>query len=185
MKPSKTPLWKKSCLKSMTYYDIMEYLEEIGENGDCYGYDLGEEGYYNEYKDQFDDLADGAYQLMEAMHQANELWGYDDEHSVWNDVTVSILGPIYQVLGYDSAEYDYYAMVNGYEEDLAVEEARKRLSRLTKEQLIKTVSKVMQCMALFWDIKAAHDCLVSIVTELDERAAAMENGGTTERMWVE
>ena len=122
---------------------------------------------------------------MEAMHEANDLWNYDEDNSIWDDVTVSVLGPIYTVLGYDNAERDYWAMVNGYEEDLAVEEARKRLARLTKDELIRRTSKVMQCIALFWDIKASHDCLVSIVSELDERAAIMKNGQAAGRMWVE
>lgn len=185
MKQSKTPLWKKSCLRGLRYSDVMEYLEEISENGDCYGYAGGEEGYYQEYKDQFDDLAAGAYALMEAVEEANELCGYDEDNSIWDDVTVSTLGPIRQVLGYDSSEYDYYAMVNGIEEDWAVEEARKRLARLTKDELIRRTAQVMQCISLFWDIKAAHDCLVSIVTELDDRAAIMQSGATAERMWIE
>ena len=185
MKESKTPLWKKSCLKGLRFSDIREYLEEISENGDPYGYDYGEEGYYNEYKDQFDELSAGAWDLLEAISEANDVMGYDEDNSIWDDITVSVLGPIYQVLGYDGGEYDYYAMVNGYEEDLAVEEARKRLSRLTKADLIYHTSKVMQCVALFWDIKAAHDCLVSIVEELDDRAAIMKSGQTVERMWVE
>lgn len=185
MRESRTPLWKRSCLRDLRYSDIMDYLDEIAENGDCWGYAGGDEGYYQEYKEQFDDLADGAYRLMEAIREANDLWNYDDDHSVWDDVTVSVLGPVRQVLGFDGGEFDYYAMVNGYEEDLAVEEARKRLSRLTKADLIRYISKVMQCVALFWDIKAAHDCLVSIVSELDERAAIMKSGQTADRMWVE
>ena len=185
MKQSETPLWKKSCLKGLRFCDIREYLYEISENGDSYGYDNGEDGYYNEYKDQFDELAAGAWDLIEAIDQANNVFGYDEDHSIWDDVTVSVLGPIYQVMGYDGGEYDYFQMVSGIEEDLALDEARKRLSRLTKADLICHTSKVMQCIALFWDIKAAHDCLVSIVTELDDRAAIMKNGNTAERMWVE
>lgn len=50
MKRSKTPLWKKSCLcRSLGWEDITTWFEEIGENGDPYGYeDSSIEGYYNE-----------------------------------------------------------------------------------------------------------------------------------------
>lgn len=185
MRQSKTPLWKKSCLKNLRYYDIMEYLDEISENGDCYGYEGGDEGYYQEYKDQFDELAVGAYQLMEALEHANSLWDYESDCSVWDDIVVSMLGPDYTVLGYDGAEYDYFAMINGYEEDAAVDAARKRLARLTKDDLIERTSQVMRILALFWDIKAAHDCLVSIVEELDDRAAIMQSGAASGRMWTE
>lgn len=63
MEQSKRPLWKKSMLKTLSYGDIMEYLEEISNNGDMYGYDREESGYYQEYKELFDDLAAGANNL--------------------------------------------------------------------------------------------------------------------------
>lgn len=185
MKESKTPLWKKSCLKNLRYDDVIEYLEEISDDGDSYGYERGDTGYYLEYKEQFDELAAGAWELSESVRELNSLWGYDEVSSAWDDVLVSVLGDVQTVLGYDGGGFDYWSMLNSYEEDAAVKEARKRLSRLTKEVLIDTVSKVMQCVALFWDIKASHDCLVSIVDELDNRAAIMQNGATAERMWVE
>ena len=59
-------------------------------------------------------------------------------------------------------------------EDAAVQEAEKRLMRFTKEQLIKNFRKVLTTLVLFFDIKAAHDCLTSIVEELDERGAILE-----------
>ena len=34
--------------------------------------------------------------------------------------------------------------------------------------------KVLCTVVIFYDIKAAHDCLTSIVEELDERAAIMK-----------
>ncbi len=185
MKQSKTPLWKKSCLKNLRFDDVLEYLDEITDDGDCYGYERGDTGYYLEYKEQFDELAAGACDLAESIRAVNDLYGYDADGSVWDDVLVTILGNVHTVLGYDGGEYDYYDMLNSFEEDLAVKEARKRLSRLTKEVMIDMISKVMQCVTLFWDIKASHDCLVSIVDELDNRAAIMADGGTAERMWVE
>ena len=75
------------------------------------------------------------------------------------------------VLGYDAVETDYFAMANPYFEDLAVEEAKTRLMRLTKSELIRIFRSVMSVLVMFFDIKAAHDCLTSIVQELNERSA--------------
>ena len=185
MKQSKTPLWKKSCLRKLRYDDIMEYLDEISDDGDYYGYERGDTGYYQEYKEQFDELSMGAYDLQEAIRELNDMYEYDGDASVWDDVLVAVLGDVHTVLGYDSEQYDYYGMLNGWEEDEAVQEAKKRLMRLTKEKMMDTISKVMQCVTLFWDIKASHDCLVSIVDELDDRAAIMQSGEASDRMWVE
>lgn len=168
MKQSKIPLWKKSMLEKLNLYDIRDQLQEIYENGDMYGYDYGEiEGYYNEYKEQFDDLAALAYNLDEAITE------YDvEEH--WDDMTVALLGQIYKVLGFDKQELDYFHLMNTYEEEWAQDEAVKRILRLSKMDMLMLFRKVLCTIVLFYDIKAAHDCLTSIVEELDDRAAIMK-----------
>lgn len=175
-KQSKTPLWKKSMLKKMSLSDMKEQLWEISDNGDAYGYEWGDEsGYYAEYKDQFDELSAQAGMMLEALDNIECEW-YIDEYEAeeqWNDITVGMLGELYTVLGYDSEELDYYNIL-GYEEDMAQEEAIKRLSRLTKPELIKRMQYCLKMIVLFYDIKAAHDCLTSIVEVLDEKGAILE-----------
>lgn len=168
---SKRPLWKKSMLQSLNFYEIIEYLDEIGNNGDPYGYAREESGYYQEYKEQFDDLSDGAYRLWDALDNSD--YGDCRLCDIWDDMTVALLGYQEKVLGFDQVEEDYFAMLS-YQEDAAAEEAEKRLMRFTKEQLIKNFRKVLTTLVLFFDIKAAHDCLTSIVEELDERGAILE-----------
>ncbi len=109
-------------LQTLNRDSILDYLFEIQDNGDMYGYASDEDGYYQEYKDQFDDLSDGAYYLIEALR-----------------------------------DFD----IRG------------------------NFRKVLTTLILFYDIKAAHDCLTSIVTELDERAAMMETGQAPQRAYVE
>lgn len=166
MKASETPLWKKSMLEKLNIEELKNALWEIADNGDCFGYDTAESGYYLEYKEEFDELSAAAYNLIEVTDE------YDLEEN-WDDVTVGLLGLNYTVLGYDAAELDYFKMLSPYEEDAAAEEAVKRLKRLTKDELIKTFAKVFRAIMLFMDIKASHDCLVSIVEELDDRGALL------------
>lgn len=167
MKRSKIPLWKKSMLQFLNLGDISERLWEIVENGDMYGYDREESEYYQEYKEQFDELSAGAYSLSEALNE------YDIQEN-WNDMTVALLGYQQTVLGYDFEEADYFRMLDPFDEDFAAEEAEKRLLRLNKHDLIRIFRKVMVTLVLFFDIKAAHDCLTSIVEELDYRGAVLE-----------
>lgn len=175
-KQSKTPLWRKSMLKKLGLSDIKEQLWEISDNGDMYGYEYGDEsGYYAEYKDQFDELSAQAGMLLEALDNIECEW-YIDEYEAeeqWNDIAVGMLGKMYTVLGYDTEELDYYNILS-YEEDLAQEEALKRLMRLTKPELIKRMQYCLKIIVLFYDIKAAHDCLTSIVESLDEKGAMLE-----------
>lgn len=173
MKSSNRPLWRKSMLQHLHYYEIIEMLEEISDNGDPYGYDRpdnwypGEDGYYQEYKPQFDDLAGGAGLMLEALRDTDM-----GEH--WDDMTVALLGYQQKVLGYDAIETDYYGML-AFEEDYAVEEAVKRIERLSKRDMLRAFRGVMVSLVLLFDIKAAHDCLVSIITELDERGAMLQS----------
>lgn len=175
-KQSKTPLWRKSMLKKMSLSDITDMLEEIVDNGDPCGYEYGDEsGYYAEYKDQFDELSAQAGILQEEIMNAicNK---YEDEYEFadqWNDITVAMLGELFTVMGYDSVEMDYYGILNS-EEEWAQEEARKRLERLTKTQLLDRFAFVWKTMLLFFDLKTAHDCLTAIVEELDEKGALLE-----------
>ena len=110
IKQSDTPFWKKSMLQHLNLGDITETLYEIFENGDMYGYENDEAGYYQEYKEQFDELSFGANSLLNALQE------YDlSEH--WDDMTVCLLGQTTTVLGYDSVEMDYYHMADPYCED--------------------------------------------------------------------
>lgn len=167
MAQSKAPLWKKSMLQRLNLYDIRENLYEILENGDMYGYDSDKSGYYQDYKELFDELAAGACSLLEALDEFDV-----SEH--WDDMTVCLLGYQQTVLGYDTVEADYYYMLDPYHEEFAVEEAQKRLNRLTKKELVRLFRKVMVVLVSFFDIKAAHDCLTAIVDELDERGALLQ-----------
>lgn len=170
MKQSKTPIWKKSMLEKLNFDSICEALEEIEDNGDMNGYDVDEKGYYNEYKEQFDDLSAMAYELESA------LTGTYDLQENWDDMTVALLGDVYTVLGYDGVEIDFFHLLN-YEEELAESEAAKRILKLTKTDMLQLFRRVLNTLMLFYDIKAAHDCLTSIVEELI--------GNLPQRMWVE
>lgn len=171
-KSTKNPIWKKSMLETLNYSDIWDYLDEIESDGDLLGYESEESGYYQEYKEQFDELSFGAYRLRNALDDYDYL-GDCRLSDIWNDMTVALLGYQQKVLGFDQVEEDYYAMLSSCE-NFAVEEAKKRLMRFTKEQLIENFRKVLTTLILFYDIKASHDCLISIVQELDERGTILE-----------
>jgi len=155
-------------LQFLNYDSICDFLYEIQNNGDMYGYPSEEKGeYYQEYKELFDELSDGAYRLWEALQDS-------DLRDNWDDMTVALLGETQKVWGFDQIEQDYFEMLNRWDEEYAVEKAVERIERLTKRDLIRCFRKVMTTIVLFFDIKAAHDCLTSIVEELDEKGALLE-----------
>lgn len=170
MKQSSIPLWKKSIIQNLDFNSIVDWLYEIDNNGDAYGYDREESGYYNDYKELFDELAEGAYKMLEAIDEY-DCYGYLSDH--WDDMVVALLGKTHNVLGYDTVETDYFMLSGEYEENRATEEAIKRIKRLSKDEIIHTFQKVLRTLVLFFDLKASHDCLTAIVDELDEKGALL------------
>lgn len=61
--------------------------------------------------------------------------------------------------GYDSYEGDYYSLSDHYEQEAAVEVARQKLMRLTKDELIRTVRQCCRIFAAYVGIKYRYDCL--------------------------
>lgn len=180
---SKTPLWRRTILQCLNLDDIRENLSEISEAGDYYGYDgesMGE--YYEEYRELFNELSMGAYDLLETMAEIEESDG--EAFAGWDDCTVALLGSTQNVLGYDTVETDYYHML-ALDQELGVREAQKRLERLTKAQLIRLFRQVMVTLVSYLDIKSAYDTLNAVVCELDNRAVAMRDGKTSAQMWIE
>lgn len=76
LEQGKKPLWRKTILQNLNLDDLKESLSEIYESGDYYGYDgesMGE--YYEEYRELFNELSLGAYDLLEAMDRVEEWEG--------------------------------------------------------------------------------------------------------------
>lgn len=172
-KKSKTPIWRKSMLDKLNLFSVLEAIDEIAENGDPYGYESGDEdGYYAEYKNMFDDLSESACSLGEAIRENFDPYD-DDVTQAWDDATVGLMGEHFKVLGFDQTVEDYLAMQDS-DEDFATSEAAARLMKKTKSELITLFRRVLYTLTEFYDLKAAHDCLTSIVEELDERGAILK-----------
>ncbi len=166
---------------------IMDELQLIAENGDYYGYDSDEEGYYQEYKELFDEIARGAEDLWQSLADLGYRLGVDDPLEHWDDMTVALLGDMRKIYGFNDVEEDYFPLGNDYEEYLAQSEAAKRLERLTKKELIQNFGMVLRTLMSYIDLKSADDTLTAIVSELDSHAAMMEHreGKLPQRAWVE
>ena len=74
------------------------------------------------------------------------------------------------MMGWDSYEQDYYGL-SGFESSKAVEEAEKRLERLTKSQLIEASQ---QCFKIFYSyigLRHRYDCLKAAMDILRDKNA--------------
>lgn len=156
--------YKNGALASLGYYAIMTELDEIEEacSGvhwylDDEGDNLtaamdGDEEEAYEFKMAFAELEAKVEQLRECI---NEQWDIDE---YFDDCTVALIGNRYSMVGYDTAEEDYYSLTS-YEQELAQTESGKRVCRWTKAEML---SKIGQCMGVtlaFIDLRQYYDYL--------------------------
>lgn len=66
-----------------------------------------------------------------------------------------------ELLGFDAFEGDYYGLGDSYEEELARQESRKRISRLTKDQIIEGSQACFRVFMSYIGLKHRYDCLKS------------------------
>lgn len=171
----KTPIWKKSLLDGLDLSSITNELYDMAENGDTFGYDYRDEGsYYDEYRELFNEIAAGADSLIEAISERC----IDDDD--WNSLTVAMLGDTRRILGFDVAERDYFSMTEPCAESWAQDEARERVLRWTKRDMMGYFRFVLATLTSYMDLKAASDTLLAVVDELDYRGAMLE--AKTERI---
>lgn len=108
-----------------------------------------EEAY--EFKMMFSDLSFKCEQLDGAMRD-----NYVTEH--FDDFFVGILGNRYSAVGYDGYEEDYFSLTC-WQTGLAQTESGKRLTRLTKDELLSVAGQCMGIVLSFLDIRYKYDCL--------------------------
>ena len=72
-----------------------------------------------------------------------------------------------KMIGYDSYEGDYFGLDDGYETELAQQEARERLKRYTKDQLIDAYRTCFRVMVNYMAIRSRYDGLKSYIDILN------------------
>lgn len=165
--------------------DLSEIYEEISEaqwmDGPeydklCQAVDWDDEVLF-EFRIAFSDLAGQCQQMysdMDALRDMEKELFYEDADSEYDDppALFDLFFPAIntpgEVWGYDITEHDYYGFQSAYDEDAAREQARKRLMRLTKEQLIKLSGLCMEIARQYLSLISRHDALSSVLAILKQ-----------------
>ncbi|MCL2215796.1 MAG: hypothetical protein FWB91_02120 [Defluviitaleaceae bacterium] len=138
----------------------MYWLIEGDENEELASALDGDTDDLHEFRFSFSDLEAKCESLHDALCDTHITEYFDD-------FLVGVLGKSYEMVGFDTFQEDYYSLVE-LEPAFAEKEAGKRLSRLTKNELLAAAG---QCMGIFWaflDIRHSFDCLKSAFDVLKE-----------------
>lgn len=122
----------------------------------------GDEEQAYEFKIAFADLSS---QCEDFLEELKELQRYDfistdsdsDDEATLFDLFFPAIGAE-DMYGYDALEQDYYRL-DRYEEPWAEKEARKRLKRLTKDQLFDLAGMALGIARNYMSLSYRYDCL--------------------------
>ena len=162
---SRAMRYKKAVVRGLNYEDISEGLYEIqeacedvrwftdGDDDTLINALDGDEDEAYEFRMMFADLCAECEQMQDDLREA-----YVPD--CFNDLFVAAGGAEHAggMIGWDDYEHDYYG-IGRYEVEWATGESRKRLLRLTKEQLIDATNRCLNVLYAYLGIRYRYDCL--------------------------
>lgn len=163
---AKRLMYKRPALADMEYsimYDeLLEILDQcadiswIDDDTILSAIDYNED-LFEEYKMLFSDLYVACDRLTEKMNHSY-VYGENNE---FDDCAVALLGNSYKLAGFDTYEQDYFDL-DPFDSEMAHTEARKRLARKTKSELISSIGQFVEIMLEYYDIKSEYNNLEAI-----------------------
>jgi len=171
--------YRKAIAKDINFDCIQEDLWEI--EGECddvrYYFEEDDDTLINaldgddeeayEFKMMFADLSAECEQMQEDLK-------YEYIPECFDDFFVAV-GRGETLLGWDSYEGDYYGLGDTWEEEAARKESRKRMSRMTKEQILETAQICFRIFRAYIGIRHRYDCLKAAIDILrDENTGYLQ-----------
>lgn len=159
--------YKKPIVKGLNLDDITETLYEIQEKCEevRWYFDGDDDTLINaldgdgdeafEFKMMFGDLCAECEQLR---NDLNDVMWNDDVKEAFNAWFPAIRGG--EMIGWDFYETDYMPLLEGgYEQELAGKEGRKRVMRMTKEQILDTAELSFRMIRSYLGLTSRYDQL--------------------------
>lgn len=155
--------YRKAIVKDANIETIQEELNEIYEECDNVRYYFegdddtllnaldGDEDEAYEFKMMFSDLSYECERMMEDLH-----YGYVPEYFDNFFVAASSNEAL---MGWDAFEGDYFGLGDSFEENLARKEARKRMERMTKNEIMEAAQVCFRVFRAYMGIRHRYDCL--------------------------
>lgn len=160
--------YKKPMLLNLNIDTIKEWLWDAQEA--CSEWSWMDEEHHDEMLDAFDgnDEEYSSYQNAFAALDADLSRFCDDFGNEWipecfDDLMCGIGGDGGEILRYDAEESDYYGLAEKWEERYAIEEAKKRLTRMTKAELLEATGQCFRIALSYMALKSRVSDLTAAI----------------------
>ena len=156
--------YKRGALKMLQWEYLTEELCEIQGKAEELFWTLREdEGLLNAVDGDEDDLSEFVFQFSDLANKCESV--YDTLHNYgdcikkhFDDFFVGIIGDRLETVGYDEFETDYFNLC-GLEGVLASKESAKRLTRLTKAEMLEAAGQCFGVAISILDIRKQFESL--------------------------
>ena len=179
--------FRKPAVKDLNLIEIRIQLTEIEEAcADVRWYCDSEDGWDTllnaldgddedawEFKLVFADLEGDCEQMREDLDRVVDWDATLDDHFDLFFAGIGAASVGGGMLGWDTEEKDYFGLEPGWESECAEREARERLKRLTKDQLIDLMGKAFRIAVQFLALRSRYDDLKAAMDILREQNTAL------------
>lgn len=150
-------------------WDILEECEDVRyffDEDDDILIDVldGNEDEASEIKMLFSDLAADCERMRDDL--------YNEYVPECFDILFAAVSSDNSLLGWDKIEGDYFGFNYSYEEKTAIDEAQKKLLKLTKQQILDASQICFRIFRSYMGLKYRYDCLKAVIEVIKEK-----NGG--------
>ena len=171
--------YKRPALQMLNWEAITDRLYEISNRCDELQWAMeddealldamgGNEEEAFEFRMAFGDLSASAEELLQTLN--DRYIGVEPED--FDAAMAGLIGNRYSMVGYDNFQEDYFNLV-GYQRDLAVSDAGKRLMRHTKPEMISVIGQCIGITLAFLDVRQKYDYLSASFDILKEQDHAV------------
>lgn len=168
------------CRLSYTF-DYCAVMENLTTMCDANRFETGETRteYYYAYEDnviEISALAGEMWQQLSETHMYSYYPHFSRPYELWDCVVATLEGvsdhrTLCAISGEDEMCY------SAWEDEQTREKYRKKLKRLTKDQLMQAHSWVNGWLARYMDLRAAYEAIYSVVTELEFHNSMLKKDG--------
>lgn len=144
-------IWEVLCEIEEACNDVQYYFEVDGDGETLLNALDGNEDEAYEFRVMFSDLSAECEQMRQDLQEE-----YIPE---FFDTFFTAINTDGTLLGWDPYEGDYMGLGSAYEDELAIEEAKKKMQRKTKEQILETARLCFRIYQAFIGIRHRYDCL--------------------------
>lgn len=167
--------YKRPALAELGYETIMNKLEEI--NNECtdvlmYIYD--DETLLTALDDNEEEVWDFRFAFAglcaDCEKLVEEFYNFDAED--FDDCSVALIGNRFEAVGYDDWEEDYFNLCS-YEQNLAHEDAGRRVMRRTKQEMLIEIGHTLGCILAFQNVEYKYLYLKATLDVLKDQNSGL------------